>query len=32
MVGHTHSDIDQFFSLVSKHIFPRSLKTVDQLH
>ena len=31
MVGHTHSDIDQFFSMVSKRIFSKNVKTVKKL-
>lgn len=31
MVGHTHADIDQFFSLVSRKLFPRPAKTLSAL-
>ena len=31
MVGHTHCDVDQFFSLISRKIWPKSIHTIPQL-
>jgi len=31
MTGHTHSDIDQFFSLMARMIFPRPAYTIEDL-
>jgi hypothetical protein len=31
MVGHTHADIDQFFSTISRKVFARAAKTLNKL-